>query len=354
MAQSYYNTDILLASLEKTHPTSGFLKDRYFPAADDSVFATEDVLIEYKDGSRKMAPFVHPRKDGVIMERDGYQTERYTPADVKPKRPLTIDDLKKKGFGEALFKNTSPAEREALILAKDIKELDEGISRREECMAAETLLTSGCVMKHLIDENADKYDEREIRFYSEASNPNIYTPTNLWGSGSADIIGDLEALIELFATKGLPFEDLIVGGNVAKTILKDANILKLLDNRRYELGQVAPVKLGDGVSQVATLNILGNNINILSYQEKYVNDAGALVPFIPSGKIIATAPGAGKIVYGAVTQMEQADGQFHTYAGKRVPKYLADATNNVRTIGLTSRPLLIPNYKGSWISATVL
>ena len=38
------------------------------------------------------------------------------------------------------------------------------ISRREEAMAAETLLTNGCVMKHITDDPS-KPEEKEIRFY---------------------------------------------------------------------------------------------------------------------------------------------------------------------------------------------
>ena len=52
--------------------------------------------------------------------------------------------------------------------------------------------------------------------------------------------------------------------------------------------------------------------------------------------------------------MEQADGEFHTYAGRRVPKYVSSAEGNTRTLTISSRPLLIPNNKNPWIVADVL
>ena len=67
-----------------------------------------------------------------------------------------------------------------------------------------------------------------------------------------------------------------------------------------------------------------------------------------------TAPAAGRTLYGAVSQVEQADGLFHTYTGKRVPKYLSNAEGNSRSLTLTSCPLLIPNNKNPFIVAKVL
>ena len=37
-------------------------------------------------------------------------------------------------------------------------------------MAAETMLTNGCIMKHIADD-VDKGDEMEIRFYTEPATP---------------------------------------------------------------------------------------------------------------------------------------------------------------------------------------
>ena len=99
--------------------------------------------------------------------------ERYTPPFVAPKRSLSADDLKKRGFGEALYTQLTPEQRQQTLILKDADELGEFITRREEAMAAETMLTNGCIMKHIADD-ADESDEMEIRFYSEGSNPATY------------------------------------------------------------------------------------------------------------------------------------------------------------------------------------
>ena len=97
-----------------------------------------------------------------------------------------------------------------------------------------------------------------------------------------------------------------------------------------------------------------DSTSVISYDETYEDAEGTLQSYIPSGCGIMTAPGAGRTVYGAVTQLEQADGEFHTYAKNRVPKYVANADGNVRTLTLSARPLMVPNNKNTFISAKSL
>ena len=52
--------------------------------------------------------------------------------------------------------------------------------------------------------------------------------------------------------------------------------------------------------------------------------------------------------------MEQSDGEFHTYPGMDVPKYLSDAKHNVREVTLSSAPLCMPNNENPFITAQML
>lgn len=101
MPFNFYDTHTLLMAVQQLTPAATFLRDRYFPTNDASdIFATDDVLVEFRDGSKKLAPFVAPRKGGVTVLRAGYNMERYTPPFVAPRRVLTLDELRKRGFGE--------------------------------------------------------------------------------------------------------------------------------------------------------------------------------------------------------------------------------------------------------------
>ena len=347
-----YTTRNLVACIQGIDPASSFLRDRYFTAGPLSLFKSEKVLVEYREGSRRLAPFVYKRKDGVIMDREGSSMREYTPPTIAPKRAITLDDISKRGFGEALFgDDITPAQRSMALAAMDLNEMDNEITRREEWMAAQVMLDNGCVMQEYGDD-ADLSVENEIRFYSGDTNPAaISAVTTKWDATGADIIGDMAKMIELLVRNGLPASDFVCAPDVADAIVNNEKIQKLLDNRRYDLGQVAPRLQTDSASVMCQLNVRGRVINVISYDEVYEGADGTLTSYIPSGCGIMTAPGAGRRYYGAVTQLEQDDKQWHTYTGARVPKYEADTKDEVRTLKLTSRPLLAPYNKDCFISA---
>ena len=350
-----YRTLIILKAIEMMAKRKTFFRDRYFPTSKSDIFPTEEVLVEYKSGNKKMAPCVMPRKGGITIEREGYTTKRYTPPYIAPQRVLTIDALNAKGFGENLYSNTTPEQRQAEILRTDIRELGEMIDTREEFIASQAMLNNGYILKHYADQyGSGNYEEFEMRFYEGASNPALYTPTVNWSEPTADIIADLRAMILMLTSKGLPVSDLIVAPDVANVIINNEKLQKILDNRNIQIGSIAPKELPNGVAHIGTINVFGKMLDILSYDETYEDETGAIKQFMPAGKVILTAPKCGRGLYGAVSQIEQGDGNFHTYMAKRVPKVTVDVNSDVRTLKETSRPLFIPRSANPWVTADVL
>ena len=229
------------------------------------------------------------------------------------------------------------------------------ISNREEWMAAQTMLTNGCVMKHYADKG-DEYEEKEIRFYDGQTNPAVYVPSVTWDQSGHDIIGDISAIVESMTESGNEATEVIVGADVADVILNDEAILKLLDIRNYDIGRIAPEELpGYGATVIARgLSFKGHRMDIISYTAKIENEGGQLEYLIPAKQIVVAAPNTGRTAYGCVTQVEQFDGEFHSYPGRRVPHYVASADNNSREITLTAAPLMMPRKKNAFVSATVL
>lgn len=357
MAFNYYDTHTLLASVQALPPLHTFLLDRYFPTnAASDIFATTDVLVEYKKGSKKAAPFVAPRKGGVTILRDGYTMKRFTPSYIAPKRPLTIDDLQKRGFGEALYTNLTPEQRQGVIMLGDLDELRAMNLRRKEAMAAEVIFTNGCIMHEYVDD-LKNFEEKEVRFYDGEKNPAVYTPASKWDTSEASgkqMLADIAAMIKMLTSRGLPATEVLVAPDVADVILANEWIAKLLDNRNYQIGGVDPALLPSGVAKIARLNIKGRMIDFLSYDETYTEVDGTVKSFIPAGMIAVGAPAAGRTVYGAITQTEQADREFHTYTGMEVPKFTCNTDTDVREVRLATAPLCMPNNENPFISAQVL
>ena len=341
-------THTLLAAFESTKATPSFLKDRYFPTNPDvDVFPTDDVLVDFQDeAGEKAAPFVIPGGSSNLT-RDGFHTDKFTPPMIAPQRTLTIDELKKRGFGEAVFSKLTPAEREMALTLRDLKDLEKSTIRREELMAAETLMTDGCVM------TADGGEDNTIVFHDGDVNPYQYAPAIPWNDTAARIYDDICAMVQMLKDKGMPAKELLVSPDVERMIIHNPEMQKLLDISRLNIGNIQPLDLGDDAAHIGTINAGGKMIAIISYSGGYKNDEGQYVHYLPEGTAIVTAPAAGRGLYGCITQLEQEDMQFHSYTGKRVPKYLADAVTNQRTLTLSSAPVLIPKVKGGWIYANV-
>jgi len=357
MAFNIYDTHTLLASVQQLPPLHTFLLDRYFPTNPASdIFSTDDVLVEYKKGNKKASPFVAPRVGGITILRDGYTMKSFTPSYIAPKRPLTIDELKKRRFGEALYSQLTPEQRQCVIMLGDLDEMRAMNKRRKEAMAAEVIFTNGCIMQEYVDD-LHNFDEKEVRFYDGEQNPAMYTPAANWDTTEASgkqMINDIAAMISMLVSRGLPATEVLVAPDVADVILANEWIIRLLDNRNYQIGGVDPATLPSGASKIARLNIKGRMIDFLCYEETYTEVDGTVKSYVPAGMIAVGAPAAGRTVYGAITQVEQSDGEFHTYTGVDVPKYISDATHNVREVQLSTAPLCMPNNENPFITAKVL
>ena len=349
-----YRTMTMIGAIQALPTHRTFLRDRYFPCTPATdMFPTEEVLIEYRDGNKKIAPVVAPRKGGVTIKREGYTTRRYAPPLVAPKRGLTIDDLNKRGFGEDLYSQITPEQREAQVLGNDLTELSTMIDGREEYMAASAMLNNGYVLKQYADDYGEKNEEFELFFYDGESDDSKYTPSGHWTDVDYDIIGDFRAMIRLLTSKGLPAEDAVFSPDVTDYIIKNKAIKELLDIRNVNIGTIAPIELPDGASRIGVINIDGHDINLISYDEQYEDENGELQYFMGEGNVVLTAPASGRSLYGAVSQLEQSDGRFHTYMANRVPKYTADAEAETRTLKVSAKPLPIPKNKNAWIHAKV-
>lgn len=347
-----YTTLYMMMLVRGMRPLRSFLRDRYFPSSPDDIFTTSKVLVEYYDGDEKIAPFVAPRKGSVTMLRSGSYLKTLEPPNVAPDRVLTLDDAQKRDIGEALFGQYTAEERAEMILLRDLADLHNMIVRREEQMAAETMLTNGCVMKHIADD-AQEGDDMEVRYYEEDANPASYTPAIAWNQAGAAIMDDMDIMAGMLTSEGKDATELLVDPTVAQTMLKDKTILEMLDKRNVHLGSIDPKTLPAGASVVAELNINGRMISVIRYDATYL-DGKVRKPYLPAGTAVMTAPAAGKRAYGAVNQIEVPGGALVTRPGTYVPKFVSNLDNNTRKVVLTSKPLLMPKQKNPWISGKVL
>lgn len=342
-----YETSTMLRAVEQMLPVNTFLRTMFFPKAADETLLTENVLLDFKKGNRKMAPFVAPRVGGVTVDREGFQTSTIKAPKIAPQRVLTIDDITTRAMGESIISTRTPAERQAAILGKDFAEMGEMIDRREEHMIKELLFTGKVVVKGYIDYADKNFVEQEINFGSL----NTATTAAKWDTAGAKIFEDLRRWrLEIIKKTGVAPTVAVISSDLTDIILNDAKIQKLLDLRNLNIGQLNPV-ITESSTYLGRFTALG--LDLYSYDEWYDDETtGEPTPMVPAGTVLLGNRNLGSMKYGIVTQMENKE--FKSYEGKKVPKKWSDEANDQMMVRLTSRPVPVPVNLDSWAVATVL
>lgn len=348
---NFFNTYVLMAILEEQVPKTGFFRDRYFPTEAGDIFKADKVLTEYRDGDRMLAAFVSPRVGDIPIERRGYEIHEYQPAYIAPSRVLTLDELDKRGFGEAIYSTDTPDVRAARIMARDLNDLEGRILRREEWMCAQTMIENGCIMQEYIDEKTIG-KELTVKFYEEVSD-HIYTVANKWNTADGDFFGDVKAMCRQLSRRGLGAADLLLGSDASDAVLNLEKVQKLLDRNSGIIIGTIEQKLSayDGVTYMGTLNFGGFKLNAISVDEEYMDNTKKSVKYFPSTSAMVSAPNCGHLMYGQITQIDLGAYTYTTYAAKRVPKVFVDQDNDIRKIRIGARPLAAPKNRTPYIYA---
>lgn len=344
-------TKILINTVKKMYPVATFFKDRYFP--DGAVYYSEKALIEMKKKGRRIAPFVAPVVNGIVMERDGYKTMEVDAPYIAPKMPITPKMLEQKAFGENPYSGRTPAERENAIQLENIDDMRHAISRTMEEMCTDIILSGRTVMRHYSTANdavkGTNYEEMELRFYDSAFENRYSFPKafiSMTAREKMDALWDMAAVLR---KRGVAVTDLVMTNDVAKALMNDKDFLDYYDKRRVELGSLAPKELPNGVVCDGSINISGVTFVWFTYDNVYEDLDGTVKPLLPAGTIAMLHPNLGTTVYAQVTFVK--NGHFSSYAQKMVPHTFADEQNNVIETGVFSRPVPYPLDAEGWLVA---
>jgi len=346
-AINLYETRTMMAAIERMMPARTFFRDTFF--SDSETYVTEKIDVDFKKGKRKMAPFVAPRVGGITMDRDGYVTKSYTPPRIAPQRALSKDDIAARAMGEALYSKTTPEQRAAQLLGKDLAELDEYITRREEWMCREVLINGKVTMKGLVDDTSNKTIDEVVDY--NFTNKETLAGTAKWDTATADPYEDLKRWrLAVIKSSGRAPNVCIMASDVAEKFIQNGKIQALFDKKSITVGTIEPIIKNDAVTFIGKITELG--LEVYSYDEWFLDDDGVEQPMMPEKTLLLARTDMGKRIYGAITQMD-ANENFVTIEGERVPKVWADNGNDVKMVKVSSRPLPVPEDVDDWYVAVV-
>ena len=342
-----YSTRAQLAAIELQPRLYTFLYDVF--AHENAPIEDDKAIYDYRKGTERLAPVVHPGAGGVVMPRDGYSTREIGFATIAPERIVENSDLMGRAFGEKILGAMTPQERERKMLAKDQIEMRQAIQRRREHMVRQVLLTGMLGLFQYTNEGRDTVPT----VVADYQFTNTFVPTYAWNNGSATINDDMKAMYDLCYDGGGNVDIIVVAPDVANAMLANADYLKLLDIRNASAGDINAKYLDKGVRFVGK-NIDG--VDIYSYSGKFLDDDGLRKDVMPSGKLIMGSRGMLEVYHGPVTQVEQEDSgaEHKTYIKKEVPLRYGSIASNAIKNRITSRPTVVPRNVDGWVVADVL
>lgn len=342
---NYYEPQTLRGVIKRTLPLRTFFKSRFFN--NPVTFPTETVSFEFQEGKRRLAPYVNPKLGAEAVSRDGYDVKVFMPPLVAPMRTITNDTLTQKMLGEMPYNSgVTPEERAAKIVAQDLLDLQDTIWRREEYMCARVKQDGKLAIKG-----------RGVNQVVDYGFENIITPDagERWTS-SFDILGYLSDKAEELQKYGVNPDMLVLGKSAAKALLDNNKILKLLDNRRVELGEIKPAQLEHGVTYLGRLISIGVSLDLYTYNEWVPDESDLdenqnpkLKPIIdPETVIMQSSAEQNSMLYGAITLINN-NGDYETYMEEYTPNSWFTPNPAQKFISLSSRPLPMPHDLKSWL-----
>lgn len=343
---SIYEPRTMGRVIQKLPPVRTFFRSTFF--RHEETFMTKSVDVDFVKGSRKVAPFVSRVIGGKIVPNTGYETKTYTPPLVAPEKVTNIDDLLERRPGESMLSGKSPEQRAVEKMAEDFITLREMIIRREELMCAQTIFNGQIPV---IGDGVN-----EVIDFGFTNKETITTAAKKWTAEKSDPIEDLKSWHETVQKKGFINCDMCVMGKaVANAFVNHPRVKETLDIRNYNLAVIQPRQLLNGVTYIGTIHELG--LDIYRYNEWYLDDWTNPAkpedkPLVPENKLALLSSSANySMCYGAITLIDEPNGNFRTVEGKLVPDTWTKRKPARRFLNLSSAPLCVPHDVDSWFVA---
>ncbi len=351
MAQNLFSTYKMIEAIKDIRQSNTWLRDTFF--SKNVSFDTEFVQYDVKEYANATVPFSAPRIGGTPVERTGFHTVSVKPAHVAPYLITTAEDALKRAPGENPYQSQDPMQRSQQILADDLISLDYDISRTEEIMCAQALLTGG------IDIKGEGVDE-EVLFWN-TRNGGVNDPykalagTSLWDAAATAVpLQDLnDAVRAISRASGVMPTHAIMGTKALDAFINCEQIQKYLDLRHIDFGNVSWPENGTQYDGVRYWGHVGG-LDIYSYESQYFDGSADTEIFDPKKVLLGSAKADTIMCYGPNFFNEEGKGTFCSSA-PRVPASWYQQMNPAgRIVQIQSSPLPVIQRKSCFYVLKVL
>ena len=322
-----------------------FIRDTFFGARE---FIDSDVVqIDTYRGGRGLAPFVLPLEGQVVGRRKPF-TRSYVEAPIlAPARTITLREARKPGMGETPYNYKTPVERVARLIAQDTADMDDEIARTEEFMCAQCMFVGQIPINYRSKTNV-------VIDYQFTNSTNL---AKYWTDPTADPLQDLRTAQQALNAQGYDGGVAIYSPDAWNALMSNTKVQEQLKVSLQTMTPLTTIAASQtppsGVVRAPSFtNPSMENFIYSGTYTKMTGTKGDVVtatPYVPKGYVLIGSRNVQhRLIYAQVTQIEQSDGQFHSYNLDRVPKIECNVNRNFYMYTLTSRPVPVPVDLLSW------
>jgi hypothetical protein len=336
-----FSTNVLNGVVADLKRPSSFLLDRFFPNVQTET--SEEIHFDVDDAKRRLAPFVSPLVEGKVVAGRGYTTNTFKPAYIKDKRVFDANRPLKRSIGEQIGGSISPMDRLRAILAFELEDMLNMLTRRLEVMSATVLRTGAVTIV------GDNHPSVSVNFGRDGAQTIVLTSPNRWSDTGVNPLNSLQDWAQVVLKKcGAMPTDVVMDVATWKVFRANTEVQKRLDLYRA-IGAQPTMQLGAQIAEGGVYMGSVDGFNIFVYSGWYIDDAGVEQPILPSGTVIMSGQLQGVRAYGAIRD--------EAVGFQAVPYYVKSWVEEdpaVRFLMMQSAPLVVPYRVNASLAATVL
>lgn len=260
----------------------GFLQ-RFFTVKPGGFFQGDKVAIDIQRFGEDVAIVVKQGTGPRLNDADVYTTKEFTPPAYGEAVPFNVNDLLKRMAGVDPYTAAYTGYAADLIsyMANAFMLIDDKITRAVELQASQILQTG--ILDLVDDTGATLYS---LDFQPKATH--FPTSGTTWGQAGADPLGDLNALAKVVRADGKTRPDILIFGDTAfSEFIQDEAVKAALDNRRIDIGEVAPMMMDSGATFQGIVWVGNYQFQMWTYPETYTDpQTGLATEYIDDGNVV--------------------------------------------------------------------
>lgn len=300
--------------------------------------------IQTKEAGRYRVPLVGRRENGILIEKDGFETSIYEAPMMKFHVINKAEELFEQKFGQTIYEGgTTLAQQE---LAEELVYLKNLAARTKLWMLAELVTKGVCPLED--GKVGIKFGNFEKEVLTD----------DAWSNPDTDIIGYLkEKQLEIQKKTGKVIDTLIITPDVEDALLKNNSIKEYLKQTNANIIRVndSSARKYSGEREVMYLPTL--NIMIYSYIDWVGDITKKTSPessILPEKTVIGVKKGDFKCFYGPLALRPAPKQRAILHVTKEVvrPQYPEGTEDDI--LEYFSAPLVAPSDAAGWFCAQVL